>query len=62
MSTMLDDLPSVLNVKEVSKVLRISLGTVYNGIRTGEIPAFKVGRRYLIAKKALLKKLSGMKN
>lgn len=47
----------VLTVAETSKLLRISINQVYLGLRSGEIPCFKVGRRYLIPKSALERKL-----
>ena len=62
MSTNWRSLPDVLTVHEVSKILRLSLGAIYNGVRAGEIPSYRVGRRIVISKNALMKKLSGKKN
>ncbi len=57
-----DELPEVLTIAEVAKVLRLSRGSIYNAVRAGEIPAFKVGRRIVVSKKALQRKLQGKKN
>lgn len=39
-----EDLPLVLTVEEVAKVLRISRGSAYEAVRTGAIPSVRVGR------------------
>lgn len=39
---------AVLTVEEVSRRLRVSEATVYNLIRGGELPAFRVGRSWRI--------------
>jgi len=62
MKTNWNSLPDVLTVEEVSKILRLSRGAIYNGVRAGEIPSYRVGRRIVISKKALMKKLSGLNN
>ena len=41
----------VYTVKEVSRYLRLSLGGTYALIRTGEIPAKKLGGRWVIPKR-----------
>ncbi|MBM2616866.1 helix-turn-helix domain-containing protein [Actinoplanes sp. LDG1-06] len=41
----------VYTVKEVSQILRISLGGTYALIRIGEIPAKKLGGRWVIPKR-----------
>ena len=43
----------VLTAKEASKVLKISLGQVYEGCARREIPSVRVGRRWLIPRAAL---------
>lgn len=40
----LTNAPDVLTVEQVAELLRISRGTAYEGVRTGEIPAVRVGR------------------
>jgi excisionase family DNA binding protein len=42
---------AVYTVKEVSKLLRLSLGVTYALIRAGEIPAKKMGARWVIPKR-----------
>jgi excisionase family DNA binding protein len=41
---------AVYTVREVSRYLRISLGGTYALIRSGEIPAKKLGGRWVIPK------------
>jgi excisionase family DNA binding protein len=38
----------ILTVEEVSRRLRVSEATVYNLIRAGHLPAFRVGRSWRI--------------
>lgn len=40
-------------VDEVAELLGVSRATAYEGIRTGEIPHIKVGRRILVPRAAL---------
>jgi excisionase family DNA binding protein len=42
---------AVYTVREVSQYLRISLGGTYALIRSGEIPAMKLGGRWVIPKR-----------
>lgn len=48
----------VLTPMEVCKLLKISRGTCYEQIRRGVIPHISFGRKILIPKAALLKKLA----
>lgn len=48
------DLPDALSAKELAQVLRVNVKTVYKLIRTGEIPAVRVGREYRVAKGTLV--------
>lgn len=50
MASRLDEL-TVYTVKEVSILLRLSLGNTYALIRAGEIPAKKMGARWVIPKR-----------
>ncbi len=49
----------VLTVEEVRKQLRLSRGLMYEAIRTGQIPSIRIGRRILIPRIALDRKLEG---
>jgi excisionase family DNA binding protein len=40
----------LLTVAEVAEMLRVSTMTVYRLIRTGELPAVRVGRSYRVKK------------
>ena len=48
---------AVLSVNERAKILRLSRGSAYQGIMTGEIPHIKIGRRILIPRVAIQKLL-----
>lgn len=54
MITNTDDLPLVLTVSEVSKILGIGKNTAYDLIRSGTIKSFRAGRQIRISKSALL--------
>lgn len=43
--------PDVLTMEEFQAVLRISSHKAYSMVRSGEIPAFFVGRRYRLLKR-----------
>ena len=47
----------VLTVGETSKILRLSKTTVYDQIRQGSIPSIRMGKRILIPRVALMRKL-----
>jgi len=38
----------VLTVPEAAEILHISNGLAYEGVRSGEIPALRVGRRFIV--------------
>jgi excisionase family DNA binding protein len=44
----MEEKKSTLSVKEACDMLGISRGSLYQGIHSGEIPSFRVGRRYVI--------------
>jgi len=48
-----DDL--VMSVQSVAQALHISRNLVYDAVRRGEIPSIRVGKRYLIPRRALEK-------
>ncbi len=47
----------VLTVGETAKLLRLSKTTVYDQIRQGAIPNIRMGKRILIPRAALMRKL-----
>ncbi len=46
-------MPKMLTVEEVAAALHISNQTAQRYVRTGKLPASKVGRRYLIPENAV---------
>ena len=57
--TMENDLNAslVLTAGETARLLRLSKTTVYDQIRQGAIPSIRIGKRILIPKAALMRKL-----
>lgn len=45
-----EELPTIMNCREISTFLGVSYRTVMNLIRRGELQSFKVGARVYIAK------------
>lgn len=45
--------PDILNVDEVSDILRVSTQTIYNMIKDGRLPAFKAGREWRFSRNEL---------
>ena len=58
MITNTDDLPLVLTVSEVSKILGVGKNTAYDLIRSGAVKSFRVGRQIRVSKSAFLDYLS----
>lgn len=54
----LNDIPAVLTVKDVQRLLRVSLNTVYSIIRSGELRAKTVGRQLRIPRSEFLRYLN----
>jgi excisionase family DNA binding protein len=52
----------VLTPKEVAEYLRVDLRTIYRKIKKGQIPAMKLGLRFIRIKKEDLDKLFALKN
>jgi excisionase family DNA binding protein len=46
-------MPKMLTVEEVAIALHLSDQTVWRYVRTGKLPANKIGRRYLIPETAV---------
>ncbi len=51
--TSYDQLPLVLRVEDIIRILGISRNTVYEYIRSGRLHSVRVGRQHLISKDAL---------
>lgn len=50
----LHSLPPTLTVERAAKVLGIGRSSAYEGVRSGEIPSIRVGRRVLVPTVRLL--------
>lgn len=48
-----------LTVDETAALLGVGQGTAYEGIRSGQIPHIKIGRRIIVPRAALMKLLEG---
>jgi excisionase family DNA binding protein len=55
----LSDSRDVLTVAEAADLLRLGRNSTYAAIQRGELPARRVGRRWLISKDALERFLAG---
>lgn len=51
--TLDDDLPPILTVEQTAKVLGISRGLAFTGVRNGDIPSIRIGRRILVPRDRL---------
>lgn len=60
-STKFDVQPDWMTVQEARIFLRLSRTTMYDRLRSGEIPARRFGRQYRIAKESLRPSLSDFK-
>lgn len=54
MNEMFKNYPDVVSVEQVSDMLRISTSFAYRLLRSGVLPAKKVGSKYIIAKKSVI--------
>lgn len=55
-----DQLPPTMSVLEAAEFLGLGRDAVYEGVRTGEIAALRIGRRIRIPTHALLKRLEAV--
>lgn len=46
-----------LSVEETAQIMHLSRVSAYNGVKSGEIPSIRVGRRILVPTAALLEML-----
>lgn len=51
----LEDIPTILTVKDLQRLLRVSINTAYGLIRSGEIRAKTVGRQLRIPRSEFLR-------
>lgn len=51
--------PEIMNVEEVADLLRVSNQTVYNLVKSGKLPATKVGREWRFSRTRILELLAG---
>lgn len=51
-------LPTTLTVEQTATLLDIARGSAYRGVKRGEIPAVRVGRRILVPVGALADRFS----
>lgn len=51
----LEDIPAILTVKDLQRLLRVSINTAYGLIRSGEIRAKTVGRQLRIPRSEFLR-------
>ena len=56
--TSFENLPLVLHVKDLAKVLSISQNTAYALVRSGQIRSIRTGRTYRIPKYAVIEYLN----
>lgn len=54
MNEMFKNYPDVVSVEQVSDMLRISTSFAYRLLRSGVLPAKKVGSKYIIVKKSVI--------
>uniref|UniRef100_A0A7V4TZ32 DNA-binding protein n=1 Tax=Candidatus Caldatribacterium saccharofermentans TaxID=1454753 RepID=A0A7V4TZ32_9BACT len=55
MSETLADLPEVLTSRDLLEVLPIGKNTLYRLLHRADFPARRVGRKFLVSKRALLR-------
>ena len=48
-----------VSVREVAGILGIGLATAYEGVRTGDIPSIRIGRRLVVPRSGLERLLEG---
>ena len=49
-----------MSVEEAGKLLGIGRSSAYGAIRRGELPSFKISRRILVPRSALLRKIEDL--
>ena len=56
-SNVITEYPDVLTPEDVMEFLSIGRNTVYNILKTGELPSIKIGKQYRIPKRYVLQYL-----
>ncbi len=54
-----DEYPEIMNVSEVADLLRVSNQTIYNLVKSGQLPATKIGREWRFSREKILQILAG---
>lgn len=49
-----EELPAILTVKDLTKVLKVGVNTTYRLLRSGEIRSIRVGHQYRIPRASIL--------
>ena len=49
----IENLPKVLNVKDLAEILSVSHNTAYNLVRSGQVRSIRIGRTYRIPREAV---------
>ena len=49
----IENLPKVLNVKNLAEILSVSHNTAYNLVRSGQVHSIRIGRAYRIPREAI---------
>ena len=49
----IENLPKVLNVKNLAEILSVSHNTAYNLVRSGQVHSIRIGRAYRIPREAV---------
>ena len=55
----IDDMPAVLTVDQVARILGISRGLAFAAVNNGTIPALRIGRRILVPRTRLVQLIEG---
>lgn len=56
---MFRNIPDIMTTQECQKILKVGKNTILNLIHTGELDAFKIGRRWKIPKESVIEYLKG---
>lgn len=49
-----EELPAILTVRDLARLLMVGINTAYRLLRNGEIRSIKVGRQYRIPRSSIL--------